>query len=492
MPDPVIVIGAGIGGLSAAIHLARAGQRVLVLEKNQKVGGKMSEYRHAGYRWDTGPSVITMRNVFEDLFNSAGKRLEDYVEFCPVDPLTRYFFADGVRLDLWRDLSKTLEQIRSLKERDVEGYLAYLAYAARLHRILGPVFIYDQPPSLSSLRKVSPWDALRFDGLRSMQSAIESYVGSAHLRQLLGRFATYVGASPFRAPATLNVIADVELNQGVWYPRGGVYQLARALQRLALEMGVQVRTNNEVIRIEVRDGRAAGVRLASGEVLASSALIANLDVITVYNQLLPQDHRYQRKAKRLSQREPSCSGFIMLLGVRGEHPELAHHNIFFSGNYAREFDEIFLQGIPPDEPTIYLAITQRATLQDAPEGAENWFVLVNAPALSSAWDWGVEAEGYAERLLDRLAARGLDIRTQIEVQRLITPNDLEKSSGAWRGALYGNSSNSRLAAFRRPHNRASDVKSLYFCGGTSHPGGGVPMVALSGKVASQMVINDLG
>jgi phytoene dehydrogenase-like protein len=180
----------------------------------------------------------------------------------------------------------------------------------------------------------------------------------------------------------------------------------------------------------------------------------------------------------------------MLLGVRGQHPQLAHHNIFFSADYAREFDEIFRQGLPPREPTIYVAITARATAQDAPPGAENWFVLVNAPALSSEWDWRENAAAYSERILNQLAQRGLDVRAQIELQRILTPLDLEQASGAWRGALYGGSSNNRWAAFRRPHNRAPHVRGLYFCGGTAHPGGGVPMVTLSGKVASQMLLED--
>ena len=233
MRDQVIVIGGGIGGLSAAIRLQAAGRQVLLFERNASLGGKMAEARIADYRWDTGPSVLTMRPVFEALFHDAGRRLEDYLTLELVNPLTRYFYPDGARIDLHRDLEATLASIRNVAPRDCDGYRKFLTYVARLYEILGPIFIYHDPPELKRLLEISPIDALQFDGLRSMQRAIESYVRSPYLRQILGRFATYVGASPFLAPATLNVIGHVELNEGVWYPRGGMYRLAQALESLA-------------------------------------------------------------------------------------------------------------------------------------------------------------------------------------------------------------------------------------------------------------------
>jgi phytoene desaturase len=485
-----IIIGSGIGGLSAAIHLAAAGRQVLVLERNERAGGKMGEVRADGYRWDTGPSVITMRHVFEDMFAATGRDMADYVSLGPVEPLTRYFYPDGVVFDASRDLARTLAQIRRIGERDVEGYLGFLAYAARLHRIVGPVFIYDQPPRLGSLFRVSPLDALHVDGLRTMSRAINSTIRSPHLRQLLGRFATYVGASPFQAPATLNVIAHAELSQGVWYPSGGIYSIARALVRLARELGVEIRTGCEVQTIEVKAGQVRGVGLADGSKLPAAAVVANVDVATAYEKLLPAPATSRRRLERLRKTEPSCSGFILMLGVRGTHPALAHHNIFFSADYRREFEQIFKDGVPPSQPTIYVAITSKATPEDAPAGCENWFVLINAPALGPAWNWDEQAAAYRDLALEELAGRGFDVRDRIEVEKILTPVDLERLTGARRGALYGASSNSRWAAFRRPHNRAPDVKGLYFAGGTTHPGGGVPMVTLSGRVASQLLLED--
>ncbi len=485
----VVIIGAGIGGLSAAIRLRAAGWRVTVVEQNAAVGGKMSELRQDGFRWDTGPSVITMRHVFEDLFALAGKRLEDFLTLQPIDPLTRYFYPDGLVLDASASLAAMARQIEALDARDVEGYLAYLAYAARIHRITGPVFIYDRPPTLRSFARVRVTEWLKADPLRTMDAAIRAHVHSPHLRQLLGRFATYVGGSPYEAPATLNVIAHVELTGGVWYPRGGVYAIASALEKLAHMMDIEICTGRAVSVIDVVAGRARGVTLTGDERLEADAVLANVDVTTVYERLLPPATAAQ-PLRQLRKQEPSCSGFILMLGVAGQDARLAHHNIFFSQDYRREFAQIFKQQRPADDPTIYLAITSKTDPEHAPPGHENWFLLVNAPPTTPDFDWSRHAGQYRAQVLERLAQFGFDVRNRIVSEKMLTPPDLSAMTGAYRGALYGASANSRWTAFRRPHNRSRDVPGLYFAGGTTHPGGGVPMVALSGKVAAELILED--
>lgn len=490
MAKKAVVIGGGIGGLSAAIRLQCAGWQVTLLEKNARVGGKMSEISQDGFRWDTGPSVITMRHVFEDLFRAAGRQMDDYLTLLPVDPLTRYFYADGTQIDITRDLQDTLAQIARLDARDVEGYQRYLAYAAQIHRVTGPVFIYDKPPTPASFLRVPVRDWFKADPFRTMQKAIQAHVQSPYLRQLLGRFATYVGGSPYLAPATLNVIADVELSGGVWYPQGGIYRIAAALERLAQECGVDIHTSAEVSQIHVDRGQVAGVWLSSGVHIPASVIVANADVTSTLNRLLNDQQQIKARTKRLSRYEPSCSGFILMLGVEGIHPELAHHNIFFSSDYPAEFNAIFRTLMPPIDPTLYVAITSKTDPDHAPEGCENWFVLVNAPPLSERYDWAIQAEIYRAMIMQRLAERGYDIEDRIRSEVMMTPADLEKQSWAWRGALYGPSANSPFTVFRRPHNRSADIKGLYFAGGTTHPGGGVPMVMLSGKVAAEMVMAD--
>ena len=401
-----------------------------------------------------------------------------------IDPLTRYFFSDGTKLDATRDLPHMLAQIQDFEPKDVDGYLNFLAYVARLHRITGPVFIHDRPPTWRNFFKVPVRDWFRVDGLRTMDSAIRSYLHSSKMQQLLGRFATYVGASPYLAPATLNVIAHVELNEGIWYPRGGIYQIASAFSQLAIELGVQINYNSPVTKIQIKDNQIQGIVLSSGDLIPAKQVISNLDVLTTRRVLLSQ--QMNNPAGQVS-----GSGFILLLGVARQHPELAHHNIFFSANYKREFQQIFMDGKPPDDPTIYVAITSKTDLDHAPMGCENWFVLVNVPPVGPNFDWEVQAADYKELLLNQLSNRGYHLRQDLRYESTITPIDLQKETGTWRGALYGSSSNNRWAAFRRPHNRDKDIRGLYFVGGSTHPGGGVPMVTLSGKVVAEMVLEDI-
>lgn len=487
----VVIVGAGIGGLSAAIRLQSAGYSVQVYEKQPQVGGKMYEIRQDGFRFDTGPSVITMRHVLDDLFTSVGHSLSDYLTLLPIDPLTRYFYPNGTRLDLTRDLPALLEQIESLDERDVAGYLRYLAYAAEINRIAGPVFIYDHPPQLSSFARVPVTEWLKADPFRTMYGSIRRFVKSPELRQLLGRFATYVGASPYRAPATLNVIAHVELNGGVWYPQGGIYRIAEALLQLANSLGVEIITGTGVEKIRVQNGAVKGVILSDNRTVNAQVVLSNVDVATTYDHLLEDHVIPAARRTAVTHYEPSCSGFIMMLGVDRQFNEATHHNIWFSSDYRAEFDAIFSQQRPADEPTIYAAITSKTDADHAPEGCENWFILVNAPALSERFTWDEAAiNDYRMLVLNRLKQQGFDLKPHIISETIWTPVDLERMSGAWRGALYGPSGNRRLTAFRRPNNRSADVNGLYFVGGTTHPGGGVPMVILSGKVASEMIVED--
>lgn len=490
MSKSVVIIGAGIGGLTTAIRLAYGGYQVTIVEKNPQVGGKMYEHQANGFRWDTGPSVITMRHVFEELFRHVGRNLNDYLTLLPVEPLTRYFYPDGTIFNASRDWTIMAKEIAKLEERDVEGYMRYLAYAAQIHRITGPVFIYDKPPTPASFAKVPVQDWLKADPFRNMNQAIKSFVKSDKMRQLLGRFATYVGGSPYLAPATLNVIAHVELTGGVWYPKDGIYSIAQALERLALELGVTIKTNCTVCKIKIENQAVKSVIIENGEIIPADAIVSNVDVTTTATNLLTENIP-TNKIKKMQSADLSCSGFVMMLGVEGTYPQLAHHNIFFSSDYEQEFKQIFGNEIMPDDPTIYLCITSKTDKNHAPDGYENWFILVNAPAQSDKFDWGVHLQAYRDKILDILANQyDLDIRDKIKVEKHLTPHDLQNLSGGWRGALYGPSPNDRFSAFKRPHNRSKTFKGLYYVGGTTHPGGGVPMVMLSGKVTAEMIQED--
>jgi phytoene desaturase len=325
---------------------------------------------------------------------------------------------------------------------------------------------------------------------QTLDESIRSFFQDEHLRQLFDRYATYNGSSPYSVASVYSIIPYVEMVDGGWYPRSGIYAVAQALERLARELGVSIETNCDVRRILVERNEARGVVLADNRVLRSDIVIANSDVVTTHRELLSPALRQQRRVKRLEQLEPSCSGFVLLLGLDKQYLQLAHHNIFFSGDYPAEFDDLFTRRIPLRNPTIYICDTSRSDVTQAPPGHENLFVLVNAPYLTSQSDWLREAPAYRDRILDILASYKQvdlsDVREHIVCEAILTPQDFYEKYGANAGSIYGLSSNDRMAPFTRPGNKSS-IRNLYFVGGSTHPGGGVPLVMLSGKIVAELV-----
>ncbi|MBE2183713.1 MAG: phytoene desaturase [Anaerolineae bacterium] len=491
MTRSFVIIGGGIGGLSAAIRLAAAEHPVTVIEQYQTIGGKVSEIAANGFRWDTGPSVISMRPVIDELFQYAGKSTRDYLSLLPVDPLARYFWADGSPFDASRMPHLMLQRLREfVGDDDARGYMHYLQYARGIHDILSPAYIYDDPPPVWPAAKTPLPETSAVDPLRTMAEAIDSFVASPKLRQMLKRYATYVGASPYSAPDALNMIAHIALSGGVWYPQGGVYSVARALERLAAELGVTVITGCRVDEIKIKNHRVIGL-LANGEFFPADAVIANIDAETVYQNLLPQVPFNSTRLERPAHSEYSSSCFVLMLGVEGTHPQLAHHNILFSDDDPREFADIFERQLAPEDPTLYIAITSKTESSHAPEGCENWFVRVNVPSASLNLDWRSQSDRYRDHILGILARRGLDIRARIRAEYQLPPPEFETKTEAQHGALYELSPDDRLKALRRPPNRSPDIRGLYFTGGTTHSGTGVPLAMLSGKMVAKLACADL-
>jgi phytoene desaturase len=495
----IIIIGAGVGGLAAAIRLAAAGYHVQILEKNSRVGGKLNLIEQDGFSFDAGPSLITMPNVFRQLFAAGGARLEDELELLPLDPICRYWYPDGTRFDASTDLRRMVAEIERLDRRDVAGFLAFLAHARRLYAFAADPFLYHPLAGpLDVGRRLlgggyAWWDALHVLSPRSLDALVRRYFHSSYLRQLFDRYATYTGSSPYQAPAIYAIIPYVEYTMGAWYPRGGLYTLARALQCVAERCGSTICTGCEVAQIVVKDGRAWGVTLTDGTALGADAVVVNADVVYTYRSLLASACRRAYPDATLDRLEPSCSGFVLLLGTDRQYPQLEHHNIFFSADYPAEFQDIFARRIAPRDPTIYVCRTTHTDPAQAPPGHDNLFVLVNAPYLSDAFDWERETSAYRDLVLARLEHAGLDnLRRHIVVERMLTPRDLEQRYYANRGSIYGLSANSRFAPLVRPPNRARDIRRLYFVGGSTHPGGGLPLVALSGQIVVDLVMQDIG
>lgn len=489
--NSVIIIGAGLGGLAAAIRLAARGVRVTVLEKNALPGGKVNLHRAAGYSFDTGASLLTMRHVLADLFKSAGRSLDDYLHLISLEPICRYRWPDGVTLDASSDLSQTEREIERIASPDeVEGFRRFLLDARRKFEVAERTFLAHSLNDLPQLlRPRYARDLAVISSWRTLDAHIRRYFHSPYLRQLFNRYATYNGSSPYRVPATFALIPYVEFGLGAWYVRGGMYELPSALVRLAHELGVEIRTETEVEKILVERGRARGVQLAGGEIMRCDAVLVNADAVDAYRRLIEKESRRVYTDRKLRKLEPSCSGFVMLLGVARRYPQLAHHNIFFSHDYPAEFRAIFDERRAAPDPTIYVCASSRTDASQAPSGHENLFVLVNAPATDGPVDWAAAAPGYRDLIIRRLEENGLDgLRQAIDYEQLITPADFEERYRANRGSIYGISSNKRRSAYFRPPNKARDIEGLYFAGGATHPGGGIPLVLLSGKMAAELLL----
>lgn len=474
----VVVVGAGVGGLAAACRLAAGRHRVTVLEAAEQVGGKLGNYERAGFRFDTGPSLLTMPEVFRDLFAATGGWPSSLV-LQRLDPLIRHRFADGTWLDSTDDLAEMADRLdAALGAGAGADWRAFLERAGRIWEASRGPFLESPlhgPRTLASLALRHPGDLATLAPGRTLRALGQRYLRDARLRVLLDRYATYTGSDPRLAPAALAAIPYVEQQQGGWYVEGGLHRIAEALLERALDLGVEVRLGTPVSRIL---DPATGVVLADGGQLRADIVVANTDAAHLYGDLVP----HRGASRRLARTIPSLSGFVLLLALRGRSPDQAHHTVLFPADYDAELDAVFGSRLVED-PTVYVS----APPDGAPDGHEAWFVLVNAPR-QGPFDWRASGvtEGYADRVLQVMAERGLDVRERLLWREVRTPADLEDRTGSVGGAIYGSSSNGARAAFLRPANR-SPVPGLFLVGGSSHPGGGLPLVALSARIVSELV-----
>jgi len=469
----ILVIGAGLGGLASAIRLARAGHAVEVWERNSEPGGKLKELRIDDFSWGTGPSLLTMPHVLRELFADAGERMEDHLDLVRLESACRYFWTDGTVIDedaaFWSqpEIVKFLEYARGIYELSGEAYL---------NRPPAEFWRAFTPGNLGKLRHIG-----KVATTRTLAAEVERRISDSHLRQIFLRFATYNGSSPYQTPATFNIIPYVEAEFGAWYVRGGMAKIGEALTALAQRCGVTFRFNTTCTDWNGKEATAQDGMRATADIL-----ICNSDAITAQTTFLAKLTSPSRQ-KALLKPPLSTSGFILFLGVRGCDPRLGHHNIFFSDHYPHEFDEIHQRAISPTEPTIYISVSSRTDPHHAPPEHDNYFVLVNAPARDSAQPWTeMEAQRYRDLVLARLERFGLaDLPQRIVAERIFTPTDFATRDLAYHGSLYGWASHSIRASLFRPPLRGRD--NVYFTGGTTHPGGGIPLVLLSGMMVAEMI-----
>jgi phytoene desaturase len=426
--------------------------------------------------------------ILKSLFEFCDAEISDYLDIKPIDPICRYFYENGTRFDCYHDSGVNIAQLQEFAPDDVQAYKKFKKYSESLYEYTKEAFLFNPLYGLSDLSSLSLGDFFKIDAFKTVSDRIDQMFQSPELRQFFKRFTTYNGSSPFQAPATLNIIPHAELSMGGYYLNGGMYSLIQALTKLAKEFGVNISYNTEISSISTENGQVSGLTDSSGNEISADLVISNADATETYLRFFEDSEISAWKRKKVDSLEPSCSGYVLLLGIDKTYHALLHHNIFFSDNYEKEFSQIFEDKVMPDNPTIYIANTSHTNPSDAPDGYSNLFVIVNAPYLNGNFDWENRETEYRRQLISKLQLRGLtDLEDHIVYSKSITPLDFYQKYRSNKGSIYGTSSNSKLSAFLRPRNKCRSVKGLYLVGGSTHPGGGIPLVTLSAFHAVELI-----
>lgn len=488
MSKTAVIIGSGIAGIASSIRLAHKGYQVSLYEAAAQAGGKLNELRLDGYRFDAGPSLFTMPQYVDELFELCGISASDHFSYQKADTICNYFWDDGVRLRAFAENEAFATEVAEQLNESKEVVLNYLQKSAKNYNILSPLFIEKSLHQLSTwispeafkgyknLAKLGLFNTLHQENKKSFKSD--------KLIQLFDRYATYNGSDPYQTPGTMSIIPHLEYNLGAYFPQGGMYNITKSLISLAEKMGVSVHLNTKVDEIVVKDKKAVGVRINSQkDFLPFDLVVSNMDITPTYRKLLPHE---KAPEKTLSQ-DRSGSGLIYYWGIKKEFKELGLHNIFFSNNYKEEFKHQFQHQDIYNDPTVYVNISSKYKHDDAPQGCENWFVLINAPA-SKNQDWAEITQRTKKNIIKKLdPILKTDLNKLIEVEEVLDPITIESKTSSAQGALYGTSSNGKFSAFLRHPNFSKRIHNLYFVGGSVHPGGGIPLALSSAKIMASML-----
>ena len=491
----ISVVGAGIGGMSAAARLAKQGHQVTVFENSDQSGGKCRTEWFGDYAFDTGPSLLTLPAVFRDLFLKTGKRIEHVLDISPVDPAFNYNFADGSKVT-FPNLSnpKTYQEIeKSFGISASQSWRQIIERSEKMWEASRDSFIESELTSIwplllrknliNQINQISPFTSLR--GLSEKLNL------DPHLKMIIDRYATYTGSDPRSAPAVLLTIAFVESTFGAWHLKGGIGQLSVALEQRCRDLGVDFQFKSLVTKILVERNKVEGVVLSEGKIIKSDLVVSNSDAEYTFNSLIGNEVSSARGERRkLKSATKSLAGFSLLLGLdnkKSKPVDVKHHNVYFPENYNLEFDQIFTQKVPVTDPTIYLCAPKDSSMVKGAD-KEAWFVLVNAPRHEpeSGWDWKDGGQEYAQKIISKMDDLGLNVTNRLDFMEYRTPADLENYAMAPGGSIYGTSSNSPVSAFLRARNR-SKVKGLFCVGGSAHPGGGLPLVGISAEIVAKAI-----
>lgn len=487
-----IVIGAGIAGMGVALRLKKAGYEVNVFEQSLTYGGKIRQFASQGFRFDTGPSLFTLPELVDELFYLFDKNPRDYYKYLSLESITRYFYENEIALDSFSNPERFAEEAEHKLGVDRTIILSFLKSQEKSYKLLAPIFLENPIHKPLKLLKTKNIPALfhvmnpRF--LQSMNSVNEKVFKNSKLTRLFNRYGTYNGSNPYQMPSLFNIISHLEHNVGAFLPERGIRSIADALYSLATEHGVNFNFNSLVKNIEVENGTAKGVWV-NEKFHKADVVVSNMDVNRSFAEMLPNI----KPPKIFLENQKSTSALIFHWGIEGEHPSLDVHNILFAKNYKEEFQYLFDKKLLYHDPTIYIYISSKAVAGDAPAGKENWFVMINTPHLTPSLA-NPNTDDYLEMksvIIEKIKKyTGIDISDKIVLENITTPIDLQNTTGSYLGSLYGASSNSLLSAFLR-HPNFSKIKNLYFCGGTVHPGGGIPLCLMSAKITAQLINEDI-
>ncbi len=486
MKQKTAVIGSGVAGIASAIRLAAKGYDVSVFEQASAPGGKLSELRIDGFRFDKGPSLFTLPAMVDDLFSLCGKNPRDYFSYKALEASCKYFWEDSTVINAWHDTNRFASEVAKSCGIAPSRITDFLEKSRRLYEITKDVFLYNSIHKFRNIRLPAYRKALfhlhELNAFTTMHKKNSWWFDHPKIVQLFDRYATYNGSNPYKTPATLNIIPHLEHNIGAFFPAKGMYHIVDSLHKLACDMGVKFFFNHTVDEIILKEKSISGIRIGK-EVLPFDVVVSDVDVVLLYKNLLP-GLPFPKKQLQL---ERSSSAMIFYWGIDRTFPDLGLHNILFSDNYEKEFEHLFHSKSIFNDPTVYVFISSKSVDGDAPDGHENWYVMINAPE-NNGQNWDDLVNSVRHDIIRKIKrVLGVNIEQHIVAEHISDPRSIERETGSYNGSLYGLSSNNRFAAFYRHPNFKRSVKNLYFTGGSVHPGGGIPLALASAKIIDKEI-----
>lgn len=488
----VIIVGAGIGGLCSAARLLEDGFEVAIFEKENLVGGRANRIEQDGYKFDTGPTLLMMTDVLYDTFKYCGKNLDNYLELIQLEPNYRVTFADHTSITMSSNLVELQKELKKIDVKAPEQFYKYFSDVSEMYRISRNQFIDKNFDKLSQF--INPKSGMRLvrkNGLTKLWNFVGRYFTDVRLKQLFSFQSMYLGVSPYEAPAIYSIVSYMETGLGIWYPRGGMYSLSMALEKLVKDLGGDIHTNTSVSKITIADNRASGVELEDSKIISSDIVLCNSDLVYTYQKLLPSDLNYKSNFKKPEELKQASSALLFYFGVDHQLEGLLHHNVYLCKDFKKNLEDIFNHKKLPKDPSFYTYIPTKTDSSLAPKNKNILYILVPVPNLEGSNNWKTGIKSIRKKILSRLKTEyNIDLAGCIETERVFTPHDFQSKFNLTSGSAFGLTHHFFQSGYFRPHNVSRKINNLYFVGASTYPGGGVPMVTLSAKLVVERILRD--